>query len=107
MKSSIYNTHSWRKLRLQQLREQPLCEYCLQNNTLTPATQVDHAIPVYEKDDPLLLDSTNLLSTCARCHQLITIDQQHLNFTGLTTTEAKQLKLKNIRPIANTNGYYS
>ena len=57
--------HHWRKIRLEKLRMNPLCEYCLAKtepmNTL--AVDVDHV-----DGNTRNTDWTNLKSTCRKCH---------------------------------------
>jgi len=105
MKSSSYNNTRWRKLRLLKLQEQPLCEYCLHKGKIKEATQVDHIIPFKDSDD-LMYEYDNLLSTCARCHQEITITQQHLSFEGLSFDEARTFKISHIKREVSPSGYY-
>lgn len=37
---------TWRKIRLQVLREEPLCRVCHANGHITPAQEVDHIVPL-------------------------------------------------------------
>lgn len=64
--TSFYQSVSWRKLRLVQLQEHPLCEECLRQGRHTPAQMVDHIIPINKGGAPL--DIENLQSLCNRCH---------------------------------------
>ena len=70
---AFYNSKAWRSTRLQQLRSQPLCEECLRNNRITPATLVDHIIPI--KDGGARLDFNNLQSLCQVCHEIKSINE--------------------------------
>lgn len=38
-------TYRWRKARLEFLKQNPLCVWCLKENRVTLATVVDHVIP--------------------------------------------------------------
>ena len=109
MKSSSsknpYNNTKWRKLRLLQLQDTPLCEYCAFKGKIEEATTVDHAIPFTEEND-LMFEPDNLLSACRRCHSLITVVQQNLDFTDMSFTEAKTYKISKIPREVNANGYY-
>lgn len=61
------HTHSrWRRRRLQHLRAEPLCRWCLKRGLIVPATIVHHA----EKHDydRLKFWHTPLVSLCKRCH---------------------------------------
>ena len=62
---------TWERLRKMYLREQPLCEDCLENSlddvTLTPAVEVHHKKKV--RDFPeLRLVWSNLRALCKACH---------------------------------------
>jgi hypothetical protein len=64
----FYQSQQWRRLRLQKLTIDPLCEMCLKGNgavsgqSLTViATEVDHIIPLIERYD-LRLSFDNLQS---------------------------------------------
>lgn len=45
----MYGTGRWQKRRRYQLQLQPLCEMCLRDGRIVPATVVDHVEP--HKDD--------------------------------------------------------
>ena len=67
--------HSMRWLRLRQwkLSRQPLCETCMENGQLTPATEVHHVVPAETaatraEMESLMFDPHNLRSLCHRCH---------------------------------------
>ena len=71
-----YGTKVWRDLREQKLQEQPLCEICLRNDKITPATQVHHIVPFGQGEDEqerweLFLNYDNLMSICKHCHAII------------------------------------
>jgi 5-methylcytosine-specific restriction endonuclease McrA len=40
-----YSTTRWARIRKHQLREHPLCKYCLERGIVEPATIVDHVEP--------------------------------------------------------------
>ena len=55
---------AWRTLRAAVLREQPLCEHCMDNDDRPiMATDVDHI-----DNDPTNNDRSNLASLCHACH---------------------------------------
>ena len=57
----------WRKRSKLFLKAHPLCEECLEQNKLTPATVVDHIVP--HRGDPVLMwDESNWRVLCKRCH---------------------------------------
>lgn len=62
----IYKTARWRRLREGQLSSQPLCEWCLERDEVTPATEVHHKVP--HKGDATLFWSGPFVSTCKPCH---------------------------------------
>lgn len=63
----FYLSKEWRATREIILSKQPLCVKCLENNTSTPATDVDHIIDI--KINPkLCLTLSNLQPLCHSCH---------------------------------------
>jgi 5-methylcytosine-specific restriction protein A len=57
----------WKRIRLEQLKREPLCRFCREMGKTTAASQVDHITPCL--DDPALQrDPNNLRSLCAPCH---------------------------------------
>lgn len=66
-KSKFYSSGRWRKLRNKKLKTDPLCEYCLEDDIVTEATEVDHIIPIDARWD-LRLSWDNLKSACHSCH---------------------------------------
>ncbi len=72
-KSDIYNSREWRELRLQKLRENPLCEVCKSNGFINSAHCVHHITPIEsartkEEMKHLAFDPNNLQSLCDKCH---------------------------------------
>lgn len=73
----FYGSKVWRDLREAKLMEQPLCEICLANDTITPATEVHHIDKFgdYAPDEQLMWEKflawDNLMSICHRCHKYI------------------------------------
>jgi len=63
----LYNTARWKRLRIQFLKEHPLCEECKRNGVVTAAEVVDHIIP-HKGDKKLFWDEGNLQSLCKECH---------------------------------------
>jgi 5-methylcytosine-specific restriction endonuclease McrA len=62
-----YTTQRWQRLRLLKLRQNPLCELCLQVGEIEPATVVDHIVPINKGGDPFP-GFDQLMSLCAPCH---------------------------------------
>ena len=65
-----YNTRRWRKLRDYVLIINPFCVYCEEIGKYTPATMVDHIIPIRERPD-LAFDLDNLQPLCRQCHDSV------------------------------------
>ena len=71
-----YGTKEWHNLRQTKLYEQPLCERCLLDDTVRPATEVHHqkvfgSVPTEEERWYWFLNYDNLISLCDECHQYI------------------------------------
>lgn len=68
----IYNSNKWRKLRLSQLMQQPLCELCLLRGKTTLAVDVHHKDSFLnyngDKRYAVAYDPNNLMSLCKECH---------------------------------------
>jgi len=56
---------TWRRLRRMVLNREPLCRECLKEGRLTPATEVDHIIPLASGGTN---DLENLQPLCHSCH---------------------------------------
>jgi len=59
-----YNA-TWRRLRRMVLNREPLCRECLKEGRLTPATEVDHIVPLSQGGTN---DLENLQPLCHSCH---------------------------------------
>lgn len=64
---NLYKLARWQRLREWQLRHNPLCVFCLEQDLAVPATVVDHKIP-HKGDLTLFWDTDNLQSLCKRHH---------------------------------------
>jgi len=62
----LYTTHRWRKLRVEQLRRQPLCEMCFNHGKITEANVVDHKEP--HRGDMDRFWAGPFQSLCKHCH---------------------------------------
>jgi hypothetical protein len=62
----LYCSAKWRRIRKQQLREHPLCKFCLERGIITPATIADHVEP--HKGDINAFWCGTLQSLCLTCH---------------------------------------
>jgi hypothetical protein len=63
---SWYSTARWKKIRSHQLREHPLCQWCLQQGRVRPATIADH-IESHGGDYAEFIVG-KLQSLCVECH---------------------------------------
>jgi 5-methylcytosine-specific restriction protein A len=63
-----YNTQRWQRLRKLKLQEKPLCETCLKQQRIVPATAVDHIIAVKAPGGMPYPPLDGLRSQCASCH---------------------------------------
>jgi hypothetical protein len=61
-----YGRIQWKRRAANQLREEPLCQMCLQRGVLSPATVADHVQAHGGNLNAFLLGE--LQSLCARCH---------------------------------------
>ncbi|BET98202.1 HNH endonuclease [Xenorhabdus taiwanensis] len=68
-------TPAWDKYRLQFLKANPLCVHCLKQDNYTPATVVDHIIPINGGSDVLFWPASNHQSLCHSCHNTKTFKQ--------------------------------
>ncbi|NKL47211.1 HNH endonuclease [Rhizobium leguminosarum bv. viciae] len=62
----LYRTAAWRRIRHQQLALQPLCEWCLEREVVTEATEVHHGEA--HRGNLELFFNGPFISTCKPCH---------------------------------------
>lgn len=72
--SMVYNTTTWRKLRLEKLKANPLCERCFSKGIIRSGIDVHHKIPISQgKTDlekrQLGFNIDNLETLCKECHK--------------------------------------
>lgn len=67
MKQKLYNSKAWHRLRMAQLRDYPLCEFCRQQGRIEKAEIVDHIKP-HRGNKELFYDVSNLQSLCKQHH---------------------------------------
>lgn len=75
---SIYQDSRWKSLRLQKLKDNPVCELCDLEGKTSPTKEIHHKIPFdismsQEQIEALAFDYDNLISLCIPCHK-----KQHL-----------------------------
>ena len=75
----------WRQLVMQ--RDNWLCQECLRQNRLTPATEAHHKIPLEDRPD-LGLDVSNGEGLCWNCHELTKQRKQKRVPTGVRVIKA-------------------
>ena len=68
-----YGDKRWKQLREWQIRTHPLCQDCLFEGRSVPAEEVHHIRPygdgkTEEEKWSLLLDPSNVVSLCKKCH---------------------------------------
>ncbi|TIU11790.1 MAG: HNH endonuclease [Mesorhizobium sp.] len=63
----LYKTARWLRLRQVKLAQQPLCEWCLEQEIVEPATEVHHADGGH-KGDVVKFWTGPFVSTCKPCH---------------------------------------
>jgi 5-methylcytosine-specific restriction protein A len=73
VRQSVYWNPRWGKLRRLKLSASPLCERCIVEDKIVPATQVHHIKSFMEVEDAetryaLAFDYENLQSLCSACH---------------------------------------
>jgi 5-methylcytosine-specific restriction endonuclease McrA len=66
--AGLYATARWQRLRRHQLREHPLCKFCLEKGIVEPATVVDHVEPHGGDRVKFFVGFDGLQSLCKRCH---------------------------------------
>lgn len=59
--------YKWRKAREGFLRNNPLCEYCIADGKVEPATVVNHKVP-HRGDQQLFWDRDNWAAVCKQHH---------------------------------------
>lgn len=90
----LYKTAGWRRVRLDQLTKQPLCENCQRHGRVTVATVCDHVDPKTKLDSATFFVGP-FQSLCDdsryRCHSSIKQSEERLGFVKGTTTEGRPL----------------
>ena len=71
---AVYNTKRWRAVRIEKLKQDPLCEDCLKKEIITPGVEVHHITPISKgktiRDKQALgFDKANLKTLCEACHK--------------------------------------
>lgn len=70
---AFYHTGTWKRLRADVLREEPLCRECAKRGIVKAAQMVDHIVPIRQGGDKM--SKGNLQPLCRACHERKTIDE--------------------------------
>lgn len=70
---AVYNTLTWKILRLEYMKDNPLCEMCIKKDKIKSAVDIHHIIPISSGVDmigkkTLGFDINNLMAVCKECH---------------------------------------
>lgn len=70
---AVYNTGTWRKLRLEYLSKNPLCKRCEAKGKINSAVEVHHVVEIdkgrtLSEKQTLGFDLNNLEGLCSKCH---------------------------------------
>lgn len=79
LRQQAYQNTAWRKLRDTYMHQHPICQECLKQGKITPATDVHHIKSPFQHGEinyNLLLDYDNLMALCKDCHGNIHAAQQ-------------------------------
>ena len=91
-KKALYNTARWKRLRLEVLRDRPLCVRCENAGIIVEAKHVDHCIGFKDKHDPLATDEDNLFPLCVECHSEVTVQEKMGKYNNLSIEECRAVK---------------
>ena len=83
VKTGIYQSTEWKKIRKLKLQQNPLCEECLKMGLITPAQCVHHRIwlTLDNVHNPeIALNMENLVSLCLQCHNNIHSRSAHQRY---------------------------
>ena len=86
----LYTGSKWRRLRAQHLQRFPLCQHCLEQGFIEPASVVDHVHGHGIGWESRFYDPAALQSLCAPCHSIKTAAETPGGTRRLSTPDAKQ-----------------
>ncbi|MBU5275377.1 HNH endonuclease [Levilactobacillus brevis] len=96
---NFYRTRQWSHLRQQVLeRDHYLCAYCKVQGIITPATTVDHIVPI-EYDQALKANVDNLAIICGKCHRMKTDWEQSYYGMGQGNHIKKVPEIKDVQSV--------
>lgn len=87
-------TSVWDSYRLQYLKLHPLCVHCLEKGVYTPATIVDHIIPIDGGSDVLFWPDANHQALCHSCHNTKTFKHDPITKQKRKDGEYRELEEK-------------
>lgn len=73
----FYRSPIWRRIRANQLKQEPLCRECNKKGLLTPGNEVDHIHPISRGGS--MTDPDNLQTLCKSCHSRKTATEMRSN----------------------------
>jgi len=86
----LYTGSKWRRLRAQHLQRFPLCQHCLEQGLIEPASVVDHRLGHGIGWESRFYDPAALQSLCAPCHSIKTAAETPGGVRRVQSTDAKQ-----------------
>jgi 5-methylcytosine-specific restriction protein A len=94
----LYDTARWRRLRAHQLRERPLCRFCLEGRGMaTPATVADHVIAHKGDIDKFWLG--DLQSLCHYCHVIAKAFIEQRGYSPLVGLDGYPVDKSSLLPV--------
>lgn len=81
-RAKYYGNQQWRNLRLIYKQSHPLCEECLKNDIIVPASDIHHKLSPFDPNIgemerwKRLLDYDNLTALCKDCHGKLHANEQ-------------------------------
>lgn len=98
--TDFYGSMAWRRLRDTFISLHPLCQFCLEQNKIEPATQCHHAVPFLRGNNEqerweLFLDEKNLIPLCSKCHTAVHVKDNMYNMGRLDNLTEKEWKYAN------------
>ena len=92
-RAKYYGNTQWKNLRKIYLQSHPLCEKCLQNDIVTPTSDIHHKLSPFDPNISemerwkRLLDYDNLMSLCQECHGNLHANEQKMKKNSKKITQ--------------------
>lgn len=95
--TDFYGSMAWKRLRNTFISLHPLCQFCLENEKVEPATEVHHTVPFLRGKNEqerweLFLDEKNLIPLCGKCHTAVHVKDNMYNMGRLDNLTEKEWK---------------